>query len=147
GETLGMSNSWVSWTKNRGPWFKGGNKSFMVPIAQIGFSKEPDLPNVPLLTDLAQSETDKAAAAMLSTASIIGRGLVLPPNSSKALIKPLRGAFWKAVSSKAFKDDTTKRGLVYDPIKGEEIQAILVKTRSSLTKEVVVKAQKVVFGK
>ena len=28
GETLGMSNSWVSWTKNRGPWFKGGDKSF-----------------------------------------------------------------------------------------------------------------------
>jgi tripartite-type tricarboxylate transporter receptor subunit TctC len=147
GETMGMSNSWVSWQKNRGSWLKGGDKSFLVLLAQIGFTKEKELPNLPLLTELASSKTDKAAAALLSTASIIGRGLALPPSANKGLIKPLRGAFWKAVSSDAFKADTKKRNLVYDPIKGEDIQAILVKTRNDLSAEVKAKAVKSVFGK
>lgn len=147
GETFGMSNSWVSWKANRGAWVKGGNNSYLVLLAQVGFEREPDLPNVPLLTELAQSKDDKAAAAMLSTASIIGRGLVLPPGAPKWLVQPLRDAFWKGVNTEAFKKEVIKRRLDHAPLKGGHIQKIIQETADSMSPEVIAKTQKLVFGK
>jgi len=147
GETLGMSNSWISWKANRSAWLKGGDKSYLVLLAQIGFTKEPDLPNVPLLTDLAKTKGDKAAAGMLSTAAIIGRGLVLPPGTPKGFVEPLRAAFDKAVNTQAFKDEVTKRRLAHSPMGGAEIQKIITETRASITPDVVKRTQALVFGK
>ena len=90
-------------------------------LAQIGFTKEKDLPNLPLLTNLATNDDNRAAAAMLSTAAVIGRGLAFPPGVPQSLIKPLRAAFWNTVSDPAFKADAKKRRLPVIPIKGADL--------------------------
>lgn len=121
GETFGMTNSWVSWKVNRGQWFDGTQKSYAFMLAQIGFTKEKDLPNLPLLTNLATNDDNRAAAAMLSTAAVTGRGLAFPPGVPQSLIKPLRAAFWNTVSDPAFKADAKKRRLPVIPIKGADL--------------------------
>ena len=145
GETKGMSNSWVSWKKNRRDWFLGcGAKCFMVKLTQVGYVKEPDLPNLPLLTDLAQSADDKAAAAMLSTAAVIGRGLAYPPGVSSSKIKSMRKGFWNTVNSATFRADAKSKRLPVTPIKGAEIQKI-VNNALKMSPEAVNKARKHVF--
>jgi hypothetical protein len=145
GESSGMTNSWVSWKKNRGPWFQGGDKSFALKLAQIGYHKEPDLPDLPLLTELATNDDDRAAAAMLSTQSVIGRGLAMPPGVPNHLTQALRTAFWNTVTDKAFRADAQKRKLPVVPIKGEEIQKI-VADALKMSPAAVAKARKYVFG-
>jgi len=145
GETKGMSNSWVSWKKNRRDWFLGcGTKCFMVKLTQVGYVKEPDLPNLPLLTDLAQSADDKAAAAMLSTAAVIGRGLAYPPGVSSSKIKSMRKGFWNTVNSATFRADAKSKRLPVTPIKGADIQKI-VNNALKMSPEAVKKARKHVF--
>jgi tripartite-type tricarboxylate transporter receptor subunit TctC len=145
GETKGMSNSWVSWKKNRRDWFLDcGAKCFMVKLTQVGYVKEPDLPNLPLLTDLAQSADDKAAAAMLSTAAVIGRGLAYPPGVSSSKIKSMRKGFWNTVNSATFRADAKSKRLPVTPIKGAEIQKI-VNNALKMSPAAVKKARKHVF--
>jgi len=147
GETAGMSNSWVSWTKNRRDWFMDcGSKCFMIKLAQVGNTKEPDLPNLPLLTDLAKTADDKAAAAMLSTAAVIGRGLAYPPGVSAKQIKVMRTAFWNTVTSSKFTKDAKSKRLPVTPLKGEAIQKI-VNSALKMSPEAVAKARAHIFPK
>ncbi|NKB22053.1 MAG: hypothetical protein GKS01_16315 [Alphaproteobacteria bacterium] len=146
GETFGMSNSWVSWKKNRPQWWNKPGKNFLIGLVQVGYNKEPDLPNLPLLTDLAKSPDDKAAAAMLSTAAVIGRGLAFPPGAPTGLVKPMQDAFWKMVTSSTFKADAKKRGLPVTPLRGPEIQKI-VNDSLGMAPSAVKKARAHIFGR
>lgn len=146
GETFGMSNSWVSWKANKPQWFQGKSDDFAVKILQVGFTKEPDLQDLPLLTELATNPDDKAAAAMLSTASVIGRGVVLPPGAPKRLVGPLRAAFDKTVADAAFKADAEKRKLPVIPIGGAELQKTITDAIATMSPAAVTKAKEYVFG-
>lgn len=148
GETYGMTNSWVSWKSNRPQWFnKPAGKNFVIKLAQIGFTKEKDLPDLPLLHELATNDDDRAAAAMLSTASIIGRGLAMPPGVPANLIEPLRAAFWATVNDSAFKAEAAKGKLPVIPIKGAVLQAAIESAMSKMSPSAIAKATKYVFGK
>ncbi|MDA0652788.1 MAG: tripartite tricarboxylate transporter substrate-binding protein [Proteobacteria bacterium] len=147
GETFGMTNTWVSWKVNRGDWFDGTQNSYAFMLAQIGFTKEKELPNLPLLTELATNDDDRAAAAMLSTAAVIGRGLALPPGVPQSLINPLRTAFWNTVSDPAFKVDAERWNLPVIPIKGADLQKIINSTIAKLSPSAIATAKKYVFGK
>jgi len=146
GETFGMSNSWVSWTANKPQWFKGKSDDFALTLVQVGFTREKDLPNLPLLHELAKTDDDRAAAAMLSTASVIGRGLAYPPGVPQGLVEPLRTAFWSTVNDAAFKSDAVKRKLPVIPIAGAELQKTLVDAMKTMSPSAVAKATKYVFG-
>jgi len=146
GEAMGMTNSWVSWKKNRPQWFTDGDKSFLMKLCQIGYNKEPDLQNLPLLTELAQSPDDKAAAALLSTASVISRGLALLPGTPSKLVKPMQDAFWKTVTDPTFQKDAKGRNLPVSPLKGDEINKVVAEVLT-MSPTAVNNARQFVFGK
>ena len=57
GEVEGRgSNAWASWKSTRMDWIKDKKVNIIV---QIGLNKEPDLPDVPLLMDLAKNTTTR----------------------------------------------------------------------------------------
>ncbi len=147
GETFGMTNSWVSWNMSHADWFKGQDNDFALKLAQVGFTKEPDLPNIPLLHEIATTDDDRAAAAMLSTASVIGRGLAFPPEVPKNLIAPMRTAFWNTVNDAAFKKDAEKRQIPVVPLKGADLQKTLDDAMKTMSPSAIAKAQSYVFGK
>jgi len=146
GETFGMTNSWVSWKANRPQWFQGKSNDFALKLAQVGFTKEKELPNLPLLTDLAKSADDKAAASMLSTASIIGRGLALPPGVPKHLVAPLRAAFAATVVDPKFKANAKKRRLPVIPLGGAKLQGMINDAMKTITPSAIDTAKKYIFG-
>ena len=145
-ETFGLSGPWSFWKANRGPWFEGGDKSFAMPLFQVGNSKEPDLPDVPLLVALAKSPDDKAAASLLSTGPVLGRGFAFPPGVPADLVEEFRTAFWQTVNDPVFKEDVQKRKLPWSPMSGADIQKV-VNDVLEISPAVVAKVRTQVFGK
>ena len=58
-----LFRSWVSWKATRPDWVKQG---LIVPLVQIGLKKEEDLPQVPLLTELAENAEQRAIFGVVS---------------------------------------------------------------------------------
>lgn len=146
GESQGVSLMWMAWKANRGAWFKGGEKSFALPIVQSGFSREPDLPNIPTTIELMKTEEHKQIAGLLATASLIGRGLAFPPGVTKSKIDILRKAFDATMNDPVFVADALKRTLEVRPLTGAQIQKSVRKILATPA-DIVAKARKAIFGK
>jgi tripartite-type tricarboxylate transporter receptor subunit TctC len=123
GEVAGRgSNSWASWKATRPEWLKEKKINILV---QIGLSKSPDLPDVPLLMDLATNEEDRAVLKLLSSPSAIGRPIFTTPGVPEDRVKALRAAFDATIKDPAFIEEAKKAGLEIDPVSGEELQKIV----------------------
>lgn len=144
GEVRGISLAWASWKNDKAAWFKGSN-SFAVGLVQSGFKRDKDWPKLPLIQELVSDKDDKAAADLIATSSLIGRGLVLPPGAPKELVEPLRQAFWKTVNSAGFIADANKTKLPLDQMKGEEIQKTAVRILG-MSPKAIATARKAIFG-
>jgi tripartite-type tricarboxylate transporter receptor subunit TctC len=123
GEVSGRgSNSWASWKATRPDWLKEKKINILV---QIGLTKAPDLPDVPLLMDLASNPEDKAVLKLLSAPSAIGRPIFTTPGVPEDRVKALRAAFDATIKDPHFLDEAKKAGLEVDPVSGEEMQKIV----------------------
>jgi len=58
--------NWLAWSAKVPHWFTG-NKSFARAIVQIGAFVDPDLPDVPMLSDLVKPK-DKPLLAFMASA-------------------------------------------------------------------------------
>ncbi len=144
GEVKGVSLAWASWKSDKAAWFEGPN-SFAIPLAQNGFTAEKDWPNVPLIRDLVSSAGARAAADMIATNSLLGRGLVLPPGVPRDIVGPLRAAFWKAVNSPAFIAEATRTRLPLQQMRAVDIHKTVNKVLK-MSPTAVAAARKAIFG-
>ena len=112
----------------------------------VGRALHRTLPDVPLLTELARTPDDKAAAALLATSSVIGRGFAFPPGVPRPLVDVMRTAFWNTVNDPAFKQDAAKRNLPWGPMKGADIQKIVDATLK-MSPVVAAKMRKMAFAR
>ena len=123
GEVEGRgSNAWASWKSTRMDWIT--DKKINI-IVQIGLTKAPDLPNVPLMMDLAKNPEDKAVLKLLSASTTIGRPLFTSPGVPEERVKALRAAFDATMKDPEFLADAQKRGFDINPVPGEELQRIV----------------------
>ena len=138
GEVEGQSNIW--------PTFKaimpnGGALTLHV-LLQIGPAKDPELPNVPLLTDLVKGDPAKEAIARFMTlATMISRPLVAPPNVPADRVESLRRAFDATLRDSDFLAAAKKAGFNINPMTGEEVQKAITEVMSS-PPEVIAAAKK-----
>ncbi len=123
GEVAGRgSNAWASYKSTRPDWIRDNKINILV---QIGLRKAPDLPNVPLLMDVATNDLDRAAMRLLSAPTTIGRPFFAPPNVPADRVKALRAAFASMIKDKAFLEEAQKLNLDIDFVPGEELQKIV----------------------
>ena len=85
-------------------------------IVQIGLTKAPDLPDVPLLMDLAKNADDKAVLKLLSAPTTIGRPLFTSPGVPEERVKALRAAFDATMKDPDFLADAEKRDFDINPV-------------------------------
>ena len=52
----------------------------IIPLIQAGLEKEPELPNVPLITELSVSAQDKPLLEFMARSSTVGRPLAATPH-------------------------------------------------------------------
>jgi tripartite-type tricarboxylate transporter receptor subunit TctC len=116
------SNSWTSWKATRPQWLAEKKINILV---QIGLAKAPDLPDVPLLMDLAANPEDRAILKLLSASAAIGRPIFAPPELPADRVKALREAFDAMLKDPAFLEDAKHEHFDVDPVSGPELQRIV----------------------
>jgi tripartite-type tricarboxylate transporter receptor subunit TctC len=122
GEVQAQSATWVSWQARHADWIR---RKEIIPIVQAGLRKESDLPDVPLMLELATSDSDRQVLELMSSGSQIGRALFAPPGVPADRIAALRNAFDTMVKDRDFLEAAAKRKLVVGPTPGPEVQAII----------------------
>jgi tripartite-type tricarboxylate transporter receptor subunit TctC len=123
GEVEGRgSNPWTSWKATRPGWIRDG---LITPLVQVGLRKEADLPDVPLLTDLAETDEQRSMFRFISAPASIERPFAGPPGMAPEALAVLRRAFDKAVRDPAFLTEAAQLNLDVDPHSGAALARIV----------------------
>jgi len=123
GEVMGRgSNAWGAWKATRPDWLRDHKINILV---QIGLTKAPDLPDVPLLMDLATNDEDRAVLKLLSTSGAIGRPLFVAPGVPAERVQALRDAFDAMAKSQVFLDAAAAEKFEILPVRGVDLQRIV----------------------
>lgn len=92
---------------------------------QAGLRKEPDLPDVPLLLDLAKDEKTRAALAFYSGMTTLARAVATSPSVPADRIQILRAAFDGALNDPDLLAEAKKTNLELRPMPGAQLQKIV----------------------
>lgn len=134
GEVKGRCGwSWSSIISTRPNWLKEKKINILV---QLAMHKHQDLPNVPLVMDVAKSRAERQMLALVFARQTMGRPFVAPPDLPEARTRELREAFIKTLNDPALKAEAEKQHLEITPVDGEKVQS-LVREAYATPKEVV----------
>ncbi len=114
--------SWSSVKSTRADWLK--DKKINI-IMQMSGAKHPELPDVPLASDLAKTEKDKDVLKLIFARQAWGRPFLAPPGVPADRAKALQAAFMATMSDPDFVADAQKQKLELAPISGEEVARLI----------------------
>jgi tripartite-type tricarboxylate transporter receptor subunit TctC len=115
-------NPWSSWLIGKPDWVKDGT---LVPLVQVGLKKEPGLPDVPLLTELARDDEQRAIFAFVCAPIAMQHPFAGPPGMPKERIEPLRRAFEAMIKDLAFLAEVERFKLDLTPLDGIELEKLV----------------------
>jgi tripartite-type tricarboxylate transporter receptor subunit TctC len=123
GEVDGRGSAQVSWWKTGRPHWVAENK--LNHLVQWGQKRDPDLPNVPLLTELASNEAERQVFALLSSTVIVGRPILTTPDVPADRLAALKEAFAKTMKDPYFLEEAKKLNLEINPLYADEMQKLI----------------------
>ena len=88
-------------------------------------ARVPDLPDVPLILDLARSPEDRAILKLIFARQVMAWPYLAPPGVPLDRVETLRRAFTDTMADKDFLADADKSLLEVRPVKGADIQALV----------------------
>jgi tripartite-type tricarboxylate transporter receptor subunit TctC len=95
-------------------------------LVQLSLNKHPELPDVPLIADLAPDEASRQIFTLAFGAQKMGRPVATTPDVPPERLDALRRAFDATMKDADFREDARRSGLeVEGPITGEEVDAVL----------------------
>lgn len=123
GEVEGRAtNPWVSY-KATTPHLIRDKK--IIPIVQIGMTKEEDLKDVPLMRDLAKTPDDKAVADFISRSVSVGRPIATTPGVPADRVAALRKAFDATLKDPEFLAEADKQRMEIQSMTGQELAQLV----------------------
>jgi tripartite-type tricarboxylate transporter receptor subunit TctC len=142
GEIEGISGTtWTSLRSRHEDWI---DKHEITVIAQYGATPHKELPNVPLMVDLARTEADREALDVLFARQEIGRPFAAPPGLPAQRTEMLRRAFDATMTDPLFLADAAKRQFELEPKTGEEVTQVVA--RIAATPPAVVERVKTILA-
>jgi tripartite-type tricarboxylate transporter receptor subunit TctC len=138
GEVKGRCGwSWSSVKSTHKAWIE---EKKMVVLAQLSLNKHPELPDVPLVMDLAKNDEQRAILKMIFARQVMGRPYLAPPDLPPDRVATLRKAFMDTMKDKDFLADAEKSQLEINPVSGEEVEK-LVKEVYATPADIIAKAK------
>jgi tripartite-type tricarboxylate transporter receptor subunit TctC len=123
GEVKGRCGwSWSSVLAAHMAWWKEKKINILV---QLALDKHPDLPDVPLVTDLAKNPAQRQMLRMIFARQVMGRPFVAPPGVPAERVAALRKAFMETLADKDFLADSEKARLEINPVAGDKVEALV----------------------
>jgi len=123
GEVEGrMGWSWSSIVSVNPEWLRDNKIRNLV---QFSTAKHADLANVPLVTELATTDDDRALLELVFSRQVIGRPFIAPPGLDAETVQILRKAFDDTMKDPAFLAEMEKANLEVNPIPGNDVQELI----------------------
>ena len=94
-------------------------------VLQLGLTKHPDLPNVPLVLDLPMSDASRAILRLVFARQVMGRPFAAPPGVPPERVAALRQGFAETLKDPDFLADAKQAGLEINPVSGEAVQSLV----------------------
>ena len=114
--------SWSSVKATHGAWITEKKVNVLV---QLSLQKHPELPDVPLVTDLAKTDEQRQILRLIFARQIMGRPFLAPPGLTPERVETLRKAFMDTMTDPAFLADAEKSQLEVNPVSGEDVQKLV----------------------
>lgn len=138
GEVQGRCGwSWSSVKATRPAWLE--QKKIFIPV-QFALERHADLPNVPLVLDLAKTPEQRQILEVIVSGQPMGRPYVAPPGVPADRVKALREAFNTMMKDKDFIAEAVKGDIELELVTGETVEKIVARV-AAMPKEILVKAQ------
>ena len=123
GEVQGRCGwSWSSVQATHKDWI---TQKKIVVLVQLALSKHPDLPDVPLVTDLAKTDEQRQILKLIFARQVMGGPYLAPPGVPKERVEVLRQAFLDTVKDKEFLAEADTAQLEINPVTGPAIEKLL----------------------
>ena len=129
--------SWSSAKARKADWLAEGKMNILI---QMSTGKHEDLPDVPLIMDLAKSQEDKDALELIYARQEFGRPFLAPPGVPADRAEALQTAFMATMKDPAFLDDAKKQDLEINPVGGKRVGELIAKIYKA-PKEIVQRAK------
>jgi tripartite-type tricarboxylate transporter receptor subunit TctC len=114
--------SWSSVKATHGSWIAEKKLNILV---QLSLQKHPDLPDVPLIIDLAKTDEDRQILKLIFARQVMGRPFLAPPGIPAERVDALRKAFMATMTDPDFMADAEKSQLEVNPVPGDEVQKLV----------------------
>ena len=121
GEIQGRGASWIS-VVTQAPQYIRDKK--LKALVVDGLTRDPLLPDVPTLLELARNEEQKAALLMICGSSEFARAVFLPPGVPQERVDALRKAFDETMKDPDFLAEAEKVQIPIEPNGGENLDKI-----------------------
>ena len=112
----------------REPYHTWRKTNFVRVLLQTGRKRDPQLPDVPLLSELMDQfktpDLGRRVATVMLGSGELGRPIVASPALSADRVKLLREAFMKSMSDPALLEEAKQKRLEITPVGGEELAKI-----------------------
>jgi tripartite-type tricarboxylate transporter receptor subunit TctC len=114
--------SWSSIKSERPQWLSEHKIDLIV---QLALSRAPDLPNVPLISELATNERQRQILKLIFSRQTMGRPFAGPPGIPSERKDALRRAFDLTMEDPKFRAEAARLGLEINPVPGSEIDKLI----------------------
>jgi tripartite-type tricarboxylate transporter receptor subunit TctC len=108
--------------------------------SQYWLGKHADLPNVPLVMDLAKTDEQRTILKLIFGRQVMGRPFAAPPGVPKDRVDALRKAFMETMADKEFLAEAEKARLEITPVSGDKIESLVLEVYRNTTLELAAKA-------
>jgi tripartite-type tricarboxylate transporter receptor subunit TctC len=94
-------------------------------LLQLALRKHPDLPDVPLVMDLAKTDEEREILQLIFVRCVLGRPFLAPPGIPPERAAALRAAFDATMKDPDFLREAATMRLEITPISGNEVQELV----------------------
>lgn len=123
GEVHGAAGlTWAGTRATMSEWLRDGKIRI---VAQYGRVPHPDIPDVPLVIDLAANPIDRQALDLIFSRQEIGRPFAAPPDLPVERLQVLRRAFDATMRDPEFLAEASRSKLDVLPLSGEAVAEIV----------------------
>jgi len=122
GEADGTGSTSWDYLETRPEWLVQKKITFLYTIA---LARYREIPSIPTILELTDSETDRKVLGLIASGSTIGRSIVGPPDVPRERTAALQRALDGMLKDSDFLADANARHLGVDPLSGPELARIV----------------------
>ena len=101
------------------------SNKLIIPLIQVGLSREPELPDTPLLLDQQVKADDRPLLEFMSRAITVGRPVATTPGVPAERVAALRKAFMETLEDPEFIAEAKQQNAEVRPMTGQVLEATI----------------------